>query len=391
MKNNKKGFTLVELLAVIVVLAIVMLVVADRVGDAMLKSRGNSLVLQVKSISREVEKVGALDNQITTEQIKKIVISGDLTYLGYIKAGTGNFDNDAIVVQAKKGSKFSNVAFTKDLEELGTFIAKTNNNSVTLGNNTVKNSKAWLREPILYFKTTVPIDGTTVVANTTQFITVYDATNIPEDNKGTEGENKPVNPEKPIVKYKLGDKFCINKETECFYIYDISNDIVSALAEKNITTDTHIQSDDVQTIAFAAGGYYSPAYWGTNDYGISSKYNKEKPPYVYDENSYIYNHLESYKEYLNGLGFNILKSRLISFNELNKIGCIDKNCSNSIYSSWLINKGYWTGSASNYVEVFYVNSNGTITDYYGQSWQSGYFSIRPVIELNIKELNKLSY
>ena len=42
MKNNKKGFTLVELLAVIVVLAIIILIAMPSVMSAMDKARRNA-------------------------------------------------------------------------------------------------------------------------------------------------------------------------------------------------------------------------------------------------------------------------------------------------------------------------------------------------------------
>lgn len=52
MKLNKKGFTLVELLAVIVILAVVMLIAVTAVGPMMTKSRKSAL---------GVEGVGAVD------------------------------------------------------------------------------------------------------------------------------------------------------------------------------------------------------------------------------------------------------------------------------------------------------------------------------------------
>lgn len=50
--NNKKGFTLVELLAVIVVLAIIILIAMPSVMSAMDKARRNALVTEVNEISK---------------------------------------------------------------------------------------------------------------------------------------------------------------------------------------------------------------------------------------------------------------------------------------------------------------------------------------------------
>lgn len=50
MKNNKKGFTLVELLAVIVVLAIIILIAMPSVMSAMDKARRNALITEATEI-----------------------------------------------------------------------------------------------------------------------------------------------------------------------------------------------------------------------------------------------------------------------------------------------------------------------------------------------------
>lgn len=52
MKNNKKGFTLVELLAVIVVLAIIILIAMPSVMSAMDKARRNALVTEATEIAK---------------------------------------------------------------------------------------------------------------------------------------------------------------------------------------------------------------------------------------------------------------------------------------------------------------------------------------------------
>ena len=178
-RRNDKGFTLVELLAVIVVLAIVMLVVADRVGDAMLKSRGNSLALQIKSISREVEKECAMNNEIKPDRVREIVESGNLTYAGYMKAdnnitGTDSVTklaDDIVVVQAVKGSKFANIMETDDIKNLKKSVSKVTKASDgntklsavvsgnTIGADAGTKAKNWLREPALYFHVSCPISG----------------------------------------------------------------------------------------------------------------------------------------------------------------------------------------------------------------------------------------
>ena len=173
-RKNNKGFTLVELLAVIVVLAIVMLVVADRVGDAMLQSRGNSFALQIKSLQREMEKVCAMNNEILVgdenipDSVIGIIKSGNLSY---VNSGTDDKGETIIYVVASSDentkSKFANIKLTEDVKKLngvkcgnGDVACKTSDTPVSypltdLTDDTVK--KTWLRQPSVSFNISCPI------------------------------------------------------------------------------------------------------------------------------------------------------------------------------------------------------------------------------------------
>ena len=119
---NKKGFTLVELMAVIVILAIIMLVVANRVGEAMKNSRTNSFVMQVESMQREFEKECVMNNKITQTKIEEILAGSDLT-----KQSVPGAPASDITLKAIDGSKFANVNFDR----------------ITLGELTVKGVKLY--------------------------------------------------------------------------------------------------------------------------------------------------------------------------------------------------------------------------------------------------------
>ena len=355
--KNKKGFTLVELLAVIVVLAIVMLVVADRVGDAMLKSRGNSLALQVKSLNREVEKVGAMDNQITTEKINEIVSSGDLKYLGYIKAGTGNFDNDVIVVQAQKGSKFANIAYTKDIEDLGTLAENYIDNNLVLNTDSLKDKKEWLREPIIYFETTVPV----------------------------------------VEKvYAVGDVVSIGAEK--FNVIKDNGDSVIMLAKNVLDRNTIMQSEsndwvNVYGVVFAEEKQdkkpsSSYGYWTDDSGNLLPKYGSTYPANVYDSNSNTYNIVEAYVDKLKGIkqippnDKTTLTGRLIYMSELVELGYPSDGCgdfTNNENETWLTNgQSWWSGSAFVRYSVRTVDTNGDLS--YSNFWNA-HRGVRPVITI----------
>ncbi len=70
---NKKGFTLVELLAVIVILAVIMVIATQQVNKAIKKSRGNAFYETVQSIRKSAQTVCAMDNTISTASLKENV------------------------------------------------------------------------------------------------------------------------------------------------------------------------------------------------------------------------------------------------------------------------------------------------------------------------------
>lgn len=88
--ENKKGFTLVELLAVIVVLAIIILIAMPSVMGAMDKARRNSLVTEASEIAK-IAQTAYADDSANGTGIKAICYN--LEYLvenGYMDKKLGN-------------------------------------------------------------------------------------------------------------------------------------------------------------------------------------------------------------------------------------------------------------------------------------------------------------
>lgn len=84
-KLNKKGFTLVELLAVIVVLALLMVVAASSIGSALDNSKKKSLVSEAKKLYTNITseaKSLAMTNTLTSDNITKVYKGkdGDFKY-----------------------------------------------------------------------------------------------------------------------------------------------------------------------------------------------------------------------------------------------------------------------------------------------------------------------
>ena len=103
------------------------------------------------------------------------------------------------------------------------------------------------------------------------------------------------------------------------------------------------------------------------------------PAYVYDSNSTLYSYVENYKTYLSTLGVTPIEARLITYEELESLGCSgsDKSCSEA--PEWVYATTYWSGSAYGTDFVWYVNSNGSFGDY--NYYQNHYI-------LNIQVLHK---
>ncbi len=109
MKRNKNGFTLVELLAVIVILAVIILIATNNVGEAMTKARKNALAIEGNSAvkgAKEAYQIAILEGDITTG-----AACFSLSYLynkGYFDKGSGTGEgNDnytgSVLVQPDAG------------------------------------------------------------------------------------------------------------------------------------------------------------------------------------------------------------------------------------------------------------------------------------------------
>lgn len=107
--RNKKGFTLIELMAVIVILAVVMLLVANRIGNTSKDAKGRSFYLEVKSIKRNIDQKCLLNGTLTSEDLKENNSSD-------INVKVDDKDNTKIIVSATEKSKFNNITRPADFD-----------------------------------------------------------------------------------------------------------------------------------------------------------------------------------------------------------------------------------------------------------------------------------
>lgn len=105
MKKNNKGFTLVELLAVIVVLAIIMVIATQQINKTINRSRAKSFN-EAFNIVVENARILFVEGHLNQAELRESLDYNPTDYeISY-------FDNHNICISAKDGGKFKNVNMT---------------------------------------------------------------------------------------------------------------------------------------------------------------------------------------------------------------------------------------------------------------------------------------
>ena len=187
--------------------------------------------------------------------------------------------------------------------------------------------------------------------------------------------------------YKIGNEKCFG--SECFYIISSTEETVTMLAKYNLYVGgeynsswtaygeeaTGKQNSNMlgyvrgQSIRKGTTKFSNTNYWSST---VSSY-----PAYVYDSNSTLYSYVENYKTYLSTLGVTPIEARLITYEELESLGCSGSDNSCSEAPEWVYATTYWSGSAFDYDYVWSVNSRGN----FGRSPFDNVYGagVRPVI------------
>ncbi len=111
MKKNQKGFTLVELLATIIVLAIVVGITVPLTLSGINRSKEKGLKILVKNITEATRnyatECGYSEEMCSSADANKIVTLSELVRLGFLANGSGCFDDEDNKT-TNKGDKSSN-------------------------------------------------------------------------------------------------------------------------------------------------------------------------------------------------------------------------------------------------------------------------------------------
>jgi prepilin-type N-terminal cleavage/methylation domain-containing protein len=105
---NKKGFTLVELLAVIVVLAIIMVIATQAIGNVIKKNTVSSFKSSIDMVAKQAKQADTLaSGNPTIDEIKQLVDYDDTQFgIGFKDA---NPNSDYICISTVSSGKFHNM------------------------------------------------------------------------------------------------------------------------------------------------------------------------------------------------------------------------------------------------------------------------------------------
>ena len=134
---------------------------------------------------------------------------------------------------------------------------------------------------------------------------------------------------------------------------------------------------------WTSGGSLNTSVYTACSGDYCNEYDSNYPAYVYDNNAILKTFVDTYVGYLRSalnLNSNQASGRLISYEELEALGCdgSEETCESA--PSWVYQTSYWSGSADGSGSVWYVNSNGLFgSSDFGSSYNLG---ARPVIEIS---------
>ena len=194
---------------------------------------------------------------------------------------------------------------------------------------------------------------------------------------------------------KKSDEVCIGEE--CFYVMYSDDTTITMLAKYNLYVgnkctlesslsctaygDEATGKQDLNMLGYVSGQsvrkgttkFSNTNYWSST---VSSY-----PAYVYDSNSTLYSYVENYKTYLSTLGVTPNEARLITYEELESLGCKGSSSSCKNAPSWVYATSYWLGSADSSNSVWRVTSDGIFGGLAPNSLDNTY-GCRPVIVIS---------
>ena len=380
MKKNEKGFTMIELLAVIVIIGLLVAIAIPSVTKYITESRRKTVASSIDGyITAVTIDVNNKKYKFTNENT---IYALPIECVSLEKGGKSPFGewspaNDDywayVLVQYNHDKYIHTYGFTfKDSAGYGLY--PTNQDKVNLNDTNQIKTGLNLTKPANGLATsTAPKEywnGFEIDDDTNLVVLERDSSNKCAIKKEVQvGSGTGTN---------IGDIITIRSER--FYIIETSSTTITMLAANPINLDVNnpIQNATAGTINFS-----SSPYWISNS-NLKPEYGSTFPAYVYDSNSKLYQYIEAYESYLKKLGATTATAKLISYEQLVSLGCIyGGTCQITSYKNWLLPGYSWiTGSA--------MNNGGPLHGISGERFSGLYYLgstvIRPVVTISKTEI-----
>ena len=122
--NSKKGFTLVELLGVLVVLGLISVIIVPKVIDSITTSKESAYQTQVETIENAAKKYGISNDLLYPKEgekkyiaVKDLIAVGELSDKEIINPKTGNKMNGYVLVEYNSGYQQYEYTYVEEIDE----------------------------------------------------------------------------------------------------------------------------------------------------------------------------------------------------------------------------------------------------------------------------------
>ncbi len=391
-KKKTKAFTLIELLAVIIILGVLMIIAIPSVTTYISNSRKSAYIDTAKNIvdgARNLVNEGKMEMYDTTATYY-IPISCIKIETG-LKTPYGEFESDGAYVGVTfDGSGYNYYWISNDTSGQGikevTPLSDLNEEKIVSGikagdvNRIIQETGKDGRNNIIIYNS----DCTEIADEIEVSNVVY-----------PEGKTKKTVVTGDIV--KIGDEefYVVKKDGTQLVLLAHYNLKVGNIYDSSGTTKKGeyassddgygIQSSDAKgfvtgadrngTVAFSTEKYWDgkvgtdyPGNYCTSD-------DRTNCAYICDSNSNLYQYINSYKTYLESFGVSIKSARLLKLEEANELGCRSDYCNDA--PAFVKETSYWLGSAYDPSYIWVVSSDNRFG--YGYYYYDYYLGVRPVI------------
>ena len=376
---NKKGFTLIELLAVIIILGILMIIAIPSVTSYISDSRKEAYIDTAKEIISGARnfvnegKEGIYDTEVTY-----YIDANCIKTEGALKSPYGDFVK-AYVVVTYDGNGYD--YYWTSVDEAGQgirSIIKIDRLEASLIESDLTPDDISLSRGI-DGRTSIQIldndhncqkenteGATSYVSSSGEDVGAIFYSNNNGDTLTLGDIVKIGNQEFYFMKYDNGHKVLFSRyNLKVGNKYRIVNNASTIYGEYSSSDPGYgLQSpeaygrDEGETEGFGTINFSTSRYWGNESY-------------IYNSNSNLYQYVNNYKNYLEGLGVTVIEARLIDWYEV-------WDFVNNGLTSLIDNSVYWTGTVANdknFVACVYTNNrNGSV--YFSSQTSCG---VRPLI------------